>query len=103
MGYHQCLFLMLVFGYAVFQDVSGSIVASITKSSDETLRDPGTYIVYFMKSAKKAQLKDFVTQLIRISKKTEHFEVEIVSEYFSIKSLSARLSKQALSWVRVLL
>jgi len=92
---------MLVFGCTVFQDVSS--VANITKSSDENLRDPDTYIIYFMKSARKAQLKDFVTELIGTSKKTEHFEVEIISEYFSIKSLSARLSTQALSWVRVLL
>ena len=85
-----------MFGFFIFQDVSG--VARVTRSPDESLRDPGTYLVYFMKSARKAQLKDFVTQLI-----SANFEAEVLSEFFSIKTLSARLSEQALSWVRIIL
>ena len=98
MGYCHCLIVILFVGCVVFQDASG--VASVTKSPDESLRDPGTYIVYFKKSAKKAQLNHFVTELIKTSEETENFEVEIISKFFSIKALSARLSEQAINWVR---
>jgi len=95
---YQCLIFVVVFGCALYQDVSS--VASVSNSPDESFHGPDTYIVCFVKSATKAQLKNFITQLVGISRKTEHFEAEIISEYFRIKALTARLSEQALNWVR---
>ena len=90
---YQYLLVVLVFGFAVFQDISG--VARFTRSADENLRDPGTYIVYFKKSATNAEIRQFVTEI-------KHFEAEIISEFLNINSLSARLSEQALIWVRII-
>ena len=90
---HQYLLVVLVFGCAAFRDISG--VARFTRSADESLRDPGTYIVYFKTSATNAEIRQFVAEI-------KHFEAEIISEFLSIKSLSARLSEQALIWVRII-
>ena len=98
MRYYCCAIAAVVLACAALQGALG--IASVVKSADKDLRDNGTYIVYFNKSAKRLQLKRFVAQLIDMSTKTAHFDVEIISELFSFKSLCARLSQQALSWVR---
>ena len=90
---YRCLFVALIFGYTVFQDVSG--VARFTRSADESLRDLGTYIVHFKKSATNAEIRQFVTDITQ-------YEAKILSEFLNIKSLSARLSEQAVIWVRII-
>ena len=95
MRFHQCLIVALVIGCTVFQDASS--VARVTRSSDESLRDPGTYIIYFKKSATDTEIRKFAAMI----KASKDFTAEIISEFLSIKSLSARLSEQALTWVRV--
>ena len=99
MRYYQCLILALIFGCVIFQDVSG--VARVKRSVDESLRDPGIYIVHFEDSSTDAQLQHFVKQLNRRSKRRVKFEAEIIAEYPNIKCLTVRLSERALKWVRI--
>ena len=98
MRYYLYLFILLIFGYIMFQDTSGA--AKIKRSADESLRDPGTYIVYFENSTTNTQLRHFVKQLIGRSNRRATFEAKIISEDPNIKRLTARLSKRALKWVR---
>jgi len=97
---YQCLCLALVIGCVIFQDVSG--VARVKRSANENLRDPGTYIIHFKDSTTDAQLQHFTKQLNRRSNRSVKFEASIISEYPNIKCLTARLSKKALKWVRIL-
>jgi len=97
MRYYECLILTLVLCCVIFQDVSG--IARVTRSNDENLRDIGTYIVHFEDSITDAQLQHFTKQLLRRTSRKVKFEAEIISEYPSIKCLTARLSKRALKWV----
>jgi len=99
MRYYQYLFTLLICGYVIFQDASG--VAKIKRSADESLRDPGTYIVCFENSTTNTQLQRFVKRLIERSNRRAKFEVKIISEDPSIKCLTARLSERALKWVRI--
>ena len=94
----QCLCLTLVIGCVIFQDVSG--VARIERSANENLRDPGTYIIHFKDSTTDAQLQHFIKQLSHSNRKVD---AKIVAEYLNIKCLTAKLSKGALKWVRILL
>ena len=98
MRYYQCLILALIFG--IFQDVSG--VAIFTKSANEKLRNPGTYIVHVEDNTTDAQLQHFAKQLIRRSNTWTKFRAEIIAEYCSIKCLTAKLSERALKWVRMI-
>ena len=97
MRYYECLILTLVFCCVIFQDVSS--IVRVTRSKDENLRDTGTYIVHFEDNTTDTQLQHFTKQLLRRSSRKVKFEVEIISEYPSIKCLTARLSKRALKWV----
>jgi len=99
MRFYHCLILILIFGCAVFQDVSG--VARVLRSADKNLRDPGTYIVHFEDSATDTQLHHFAEQLNRISNKRAEYEAKIIAEYPKIKCLTAKLSEKALKWVRI--
>jgi len=94
---YQCLCFTLVIGCVIFQDVSG--VARVKRSASDNLRDPGTYIVHFKDSTTDAQLQHFIKQL---SYNKGKFGAKIVAEYLNIKCLTAKLSKGALKWVRIL-
>ena len=83
----------------MFQDVSG--IARVTRSTDENLRDIGTYVIHFEDSITDAQLQHFAKHLIRRSRRKAKLEAEIISEYRSINCLTAKLSKRALKWVRI--
>ena len=100
MRYFQCQIFTLVFCCVILQDVSGA--ARATRSTDENLRDKGTYVVHFEDNTTDAQLQHFAKQLSRRSRRKEKFEAEIISEYPSINYLTARLSKRALKWVRII-
>ncbi|XP_065903952.1 extracellular serine proteinase-like [Dysidea avara] len=97
MTHYWCLILALVIGCVTFQDVCG--VARVKQSADENLRDPGTYIVQFADSVTDVQLQQFAKQLNRRSNVRGKIEAKIISEYPSIKCLTARLSESALKWV----
>jgi len=97
MRYIQCLILTLIFSCVIFQDVSG--VARIRKSANESLREPGTYIIHFEDSTTNVQLRQFTKQLTRRSYKKAKFEAIIIAEYLITKCLTARLSEKALKWV----
>ena len=100
----QCLIVTLVMGIISFKEVSAGLgVADVIRSKNESLRDPGIYIIHFEENATETQLQTFVKQLITTSKKRakEGFKVEIITEYFGINFLTARLSEKALHWVRI--
>jgi len=99
MRYYQCLILTLVFDCVILQDVSG--VARVRRSADESLRDPGTYVIRFEDNATDSQLQHFIKQLIRKSYKVAKFEAILIAEYPNIKCLTVRLSEEALKWVRI--
>jgi len=96
----KCLFFSLIYGYVLLERTSG--VARVKTSVDESLRDPGTYVIHFEESATDTQLQHFAKQLIRRSNRRAKFEAKIIAEYPIIKCLAARLSERALKWVRVL-
>jgi len=98
MRHYERLILILMFHYIIFQDVSG--IARITRSTDENLRDQGTYIVHFQDRVTEAQIQHFAKRLNRKSSRKAKFEAEVISEYPSINCLAARLSQRALKWVR---
>jgi len=99
MRYYWCLILTLIFGCVILQDVSG--VARVRRSADESLRDPGTYVIHFEDNTTDSQLQQFTKQLIRRSYKVAKFEAIIIAEYPNIKCLTVRLSERALEWVRI--
>jgi len=99
MRYYKCLILTLIFCCVIFQDVSG--VARVTKSTDENLRDKGTYIIHFEYTITDTTMQHFAKQLIRRSSRKTKFVADIISEYHSINCLTAKLSKRALKWVRI--
>ena len=88
---NQCLFLTLIFGCVKFQDVSG--VARVKRSTNENLRDPGTYVIHFDNNATDVQLGKFTKQLIRWSNRRPKFEAKIITEYPNIKCLTVRSFK----------
>ena len=96
----NCLIISLVIGCVIFQDVSG--VARVKRSANENLRDPGTYIVHFEDSTTDAQLQRFAKHLNKRSNSRVKFEATVITEYPIIKCLTARLSKRALKWVRII-
>ena len=95
----QCLFLTLVIGWAKFHDASAAI--KVTRSADESLCDPGTYIVHFKDIVTDVQLHEFAKQLSRRSDRKGKLEALTVTEYTNIKCLTARLSVRALQWVSI--
>jgi len=99
MRYYQCLILTLIFDCDIFQNVSG--VARVRKSVDESLHDPGTYVIHFEGITTDAQLQQFTKQLIKRSYKVAKFEAIIIAEYPNIKCITARLSEKAVKWVRI--
>jgi len=100
MEVYQCVILTMVLGCVMFQSASG--VARIKRSTDESLRDPGTYIVHFKDSATDAQLQQFTKQLYKSSGRKTNFKVNIISKYPSIKCSTMTLSESALKWVSAL-
>ena len=101
MTYYQWLILEVIICCILFQDATG--VVSVKRSTNEKLRDPGTYIICLEDSATDGRLQQFVKQLIKRSNRRKKFKAEIVSEYPSANCFTARLSKKALKWVRFLL
>jgi len=100
MRYHQCLIFIPIFGCVIFHSVSG--IVRVTKSANENLRDPGTYIVHFEDTTTNLQQHYFAKQLIRRSNKWAKFQASIITEYPNIKCLTTRLSEKALKWVRMI-
>ena len=84
----------------IFHNASG--VARIKRSTDESLRDPGTYIVHFKDSTTDAQLQQFAKQLNRRFSGQANFQAEIITECPTIKCSTIRLSERALKWVSAL-
>jgi len=101
MRHYQCLCLTLVIGCVIFQDVSG--VARVKRSANENLRDPGTYIVHLKDNVTDVQLHQFAKQLTMRHNSKRKFEAKTVTEYTSIKCLTARLSEKSLQWVSITL
>jgi len=75
--------------------------ARVTRSTVETLRDHGTYIIHFKNSVTEMELKHFAFILEKKSNKRKQFVAEIIEKMFTIKCLTAKLSKRALQWVRL--
>ena len=75
-----------------------SAFAKIERSAEESLSEPGAYIIYFEESATEIQQKHFVRQLIRHDGIVK-FGAKVIAEYPIIKCLTARLSQRALQWV----
>jgi len=77
--------------------------ARVTRSTVETLRDHGTYIIHFKNSVAEIELKHFafILEQKSISLKRKQFVAEIIEKMFTIKCLTAKLSKRALEWVRL--
>ena len=74
--------------------------ATISKSTVGNLRDRGIYIIHFKNNATEIKLQHFTAVLERKSNK-KHFVAEIIENFFTIKCLTAKLSKRALQWVRI--
>jgi len=100
MRYHQCLILTLIFGCVIIQDVSG--VTRVQRSVDENMHDSGIYVVHFKDTTTNLQLHHFAKHLIRRSNEKRNFDAIMIAEYPNIKRLTARLSKRALKWVRIM-
>ena len=81
---------------------AGLGVADVIRSKDESMRDPGTYIIHFEENTTDAQLQIFVKQLLTMStqRAEEGFKVDVIAEYFGSDLLTAKLSENALHWVR---
>ena len=92
----------LFLGFMCCQTVYGSSnQAKITVSAVESLRDHGTYIIHFNSTATESELKQFVADLEENSKLMENFTAEVIEKFFIIKCLTAKLSEEALQWVRI--
>ena len=96
------IFLVTItLGTMCYQEASaGHGPVRVTKSSDENLRDRGTYIICFKDHVTEEELQQFVAALSKSSAEEETFTVEIIEELFIIKCLTAKLLERALSWVR---
>ena len=85
-----------------YQEVSaGHGPVKVTRSAVESLRDRGTYIIQFKSHVAEKELQQFAATLKRRSAMEEKFAVEVIEELFIVKCLIARLSRRALSWVRI--
>ena len=69
--------------------------ASVTKSAVKHLQDHGTYIIYFRNNVTEIELQHFSAILERKS------VAKIIGKHFIINCLTAKLSKEALQWVRM--
>ena len=85
-----------------YQTVIGSHhQAKVIRSTTETLRDHGTYIIHFKNNVTEIELKHFAFILKQKSDKRKQFVTEIIEKMFTIKCLTAKLCKRALQWVRL--
>ena len=92
------LFAAVILGTVCYQEASaGHGPVRVTRSAVESLRDRDTYIIHFKERMSEEELQQF-TATFRRSYDEE--ETEII-ELFIIKCLIARLSRRALSWVRI--
>ena len=80
-----------------WQGASGQ--ARVTRSAYESLRIYDNYIINFKENVTEKQLNRFVAKLVKKSDRSKLFNAEILQKFFSIKCLTARLSKRALAWV----
>ena len=95
------LFLTVILSTACYQGVcAGHGPVRVTRSAVESLRDHGTYIIYFKDHVTEEELLRFAAALSTSSDEDKIFTTEIIEELFIIKCLTAKLSSRALSWVR---
>lgn len=80
-----------------WQGASGQ--ARVTRSAYEGLRIYDNYIVNFKENVTEKQLNRFVANLVKKSNRSKLFSAEILQKFFTIRCLTARLSKRALAWV----
>ena len=80
-----------------WQEVSGQ--ARVTRSANKNLRITDNYIIHFKENVTEEQLHRFVTNLVKKSNQSKKFTAEIHQKFFTIKCLTAKLSKRALAWV----
>ena len=80
-----------------WQGASGR--ARVTRSAYESLRIYDNYIINFKENVTEKQLNRFVAKLVKKSDRSKLFNAEILQKFFSIKCVTARLSKRALAWV----
>ena len=101
---HQWLVILLstvMMSIMCYQEVSaGRSQAKVTRSPVESLRDHGTYIIYFKNHVTKKEQQQFATMLTRESTKRKNFAISIIENLFIFRCLTARLSASALNWVR---
>ena len=97
------MLLAVVILYTVHhQEASaGHSPVRVTRSAVESLRDRGTYIIHFKDHVTEEELQQFAAALSRSPDKNEIVTAEIIEDLFIIKCLTARLSRRALSWVRI--
>ena len=95
------LFAAAILGTVCYQEVSaGWGPVRVTRSTVESLRDRGTYIICLKGHVTEEELQQFAAALPRSYDEEEKLTTEIIEELFIIKCLTARLSGRALSWVR---
>ena len=80
-------------------NISGSTQAKAVRSTVEHLRDPDIYIACFKSNVTEIEQQHFVALLETKSKTTHEFAAEIIENFFIIKCLTVKLSKEALDWV----
>ena len=97
------ILLATVILYTVcYQEVSADHgPVRVTRSAVESLRNHGIYIIQFKSHVAEKELQRFAATLTRRSAMEENFAVEIIEKLFIIKCLIVRLSRRALSWVRI--
>ena len=96
------LFAAVILGTVCYQEVSaGHGPVRVTRSAVESLRDRNTYIIHFKDHVTEEELQQFTATLRRSFDEEEKLTDEIIEELFIIKCLTARLSRRALSWVRI--
>ena len=96
------LLATVILGTVCYQEVSaGHGPVRVTRSAVESLRDHGTYIIQFKSHVTGKELQQFAATLTRKSVMKENFSVEIIERLFIVKCLIAKLSRRALSWVRI--
>ena len=99
------LFAAAILGTVCYQEVSashGPVRVTRSRSAVESLRDHDTYIIHLKDHVSEEKLQHFTAVLSGSSAKGEKFTAEIIEELFIIKCLIARLSRRALSWVRII-
>ena len=96
------LLATIILGTVCYQEAfAGDGPVRVTRSAVESLRDYGTYIIQFKSHVTGKEQQQFAATLTRRSAMKENFSVEIIEKLFIVKCLIARLSRRALSWVRI--